>query len=100
MWRRVRAGSGIARDRASRPGSGSTAAGRLDSSRSGVLGSRVMQALVCTASMPRQIVSGVLGRLDRRFFLGPYAPVTLTDVPEPSLPADDWVVLRTRLCGI
>jgi threonine dehydrogenase-like Zn-dependent dehydrogenase len=59
-----------------------------------------MQALVCTASMPRQIVSGELGRLDRRFFLGPYAPVTLTDVPEPSLPADDWVVLRTRLCGI
>ena len=59
-----------------------------------------MRALVCTASIPRQIVSGVLGRLDRRFYLGPYATIALRELPEPALPADDWVVLRTRLCGI
>lgn len=27
-------------------------------------------------------------------------PVALEEVPEPELLADDWVVLRTRLCGI
>ena len=59
-----------------------------------------MQALVCSASVPRQIVSGLLGRLDKRFYLGPFATIGLTDIPDPELPASDWVVLRTRLCGI
>src|SRR5262249_56658776 len=48
----------------------------------------------------RQVVSPLLGPLDKRFSLGPFPPATLRDVPDPSLPADDWLVLRTRLCGI
>ena len=59
-----------------------------------------MRALVCDVSLPRQIVSGLLGRLDKRFYLGPFSTADLRDVPEPALPADDWLVLRTRLCGI
>lgn len=59
-----------------------------------------MRALVCDVSLPRQIVSGLLGRLDKRFYLGPFSTAELRDVPEPALPADDWLVLRTRLCGI
>ena len=59
-----------------------------------------MQALVCNASVPRQIVSGLLGRLDKRFYFGPYAMIGLSEIPDPALPADDWLVLRTRLCGI
>jgi len=59
-----------------------------------------MQALVCDVNVPRQVVSALLGRLDKRFFLGPFSPTTLRDIPEPPLPADDWVLLRTRLCGI
>jgi threonine dehydrogenase-like Zn-dependent dehydrogenase len=59
-----------------------------------------MQALVCDLSVPRQVVSALLGRVDKRFFLGPYSPATLREIPEPTLPADDWVVIRTRLCGI
>jgi threonine dehydrogenase-like Zn-dependent dehydrogenase len=59
-----------------------------------------MRALVCDVSVPRQIVSGVLGRLDKRFFLGPFSPAALKDIPEPGLPAPDWVTIRTRLCGI
>lgn len=27
-------------------------------------------------------------------------PMRLTDMPDPVLPADDWILLRTRLCGI
>lgn len=59
-----------------------------------------MRALVCDLSMPRQIVTGILGRFDKRFYVGPFAPAVMKDIPEPALPADDWVVIRTRLCGI
>ncbi len=59
-----------------------------------------MRALVFDLSVPRQVVSGLLGRIDRRFFFGPYSPAALREVPDPGLPADDWVVIRTNLCGI
>jgi threonine dehydrogenase-like Zn-dependent dehydrogenase len=59
-----------------------------------------MQALVCDVSIPRQVVSALLGRLDKRFYLGPYSPTGLREIPEPRLPGDDWLLLRTRLCGI
>lgn len=59
-----------------------------------------MRALVCDVSVPRQVVSAVLGRLDKRFFFGPFSPAALKEIPDPRLPADDWVVIQTRLCGI
>jgi threonine dehydrogenase-like Zn-dependent dehydrogenase len=59
-----------------------------------------MRALVCDVSVPRQVVSSLLGRLDTRFFFGPFSPAALKDIPEPELPAPDWLVIRTRLCGI
>ena len=59
-----------------------------------------MRALVCDVNVPRQIVSSVLGRFDKRFFFGPFSSTQLCDIPDPELPADDWVVIRTRLCGI
>ena len=59
-----------------------------------------MRALVCDASLPRQIVSSLLGRLDKRFYLGPFSTADPAGVPEPAFPAEDWLVLRTRLCGI
>ena len=59
-----------------------------------------MRALVCELSVPRQVVTSLLGRIDKRFFFGPFSPATLRELPEPELPAADWVMLRTRLCGI
>src|SRR5439155_573111 len=59
-----------------------------------------MRALVCELSVPRQVVTSLLGRIDRRFFFGPFSPATLRELPEPELPAPDWVTIRTRLCGI
>jgi len=59
-----------------------------------------MRALVCDASVPRQVVSSLLGRFDKRFFLGPFSTTTLKEIPEPPFPGDGWLVLRTRLCGI
>ena len=59
-----------------------------------------MQALVCDVSVPRQVVTSLLGRIDRRFFFGPFSPARMRDLPEPELPAPDWLIIRTRLCGI
>jgi threonine dehydrogenase-like Zn-dependent dehydrogenase len=59
-----------------------------------------MRALVCDVSVPRQLVSSLLGRIDKRFYLGPFSPAGLREIPDPALPADDWLVLRTRVCGI
>jgi threonine dehydrogenase-like Zn-dependent dehydrogenase len=59
-----------------------------------------MRALVCDVSVPRQVATSLLGRIDRRFFFGPFSPASLRELPEPELPAPDWVLLRTRLCGI
>jgi threonine dehydrogenase-like Zn-dependent dehydrogenase len=59
-----------------------------------------MRALVCDVSVPRQIVSSLLGRVDKRFFLGPFSPAALREIPDPELPAPDWVTVRTSLCGI
>ena len=59
-----------------------------------------MRALVCDVSVPRQVVSGLLGQLDKRFFFGPFSPAALKEVPDPELPAPDWVTIRTHLCGI
>jgi threonine dehydrogenase-like Zn-dependent dehydrogenase len=59
-----------------------------------------MRALVCDVSVPRQAVSKLLGMVDKRFFFGPFSPAALKEIPDPALPADDWVILQTRLCGI
>jgi threonine dehydrogenase-like Zn-dependent dehydrogenase len=59
-----------------------------------------MRAIVCDVSIPRQVVSALLGRLDRRFYFGPFSTTVLKEVPDPPLPAPDWVVIQTRLCGI
>ena len=36
---------------------------------------------------------------NRVFFKGPVKTVKLVDIPEPELPADDWVKLKTIYCG-
>ncbi len=59
-----------------------------------------MRALVCDLSIPRQVVTGLLGKLDKRFYFGPFAPAALRELPDPELPAPDWVTIRTDLCGI
>ena len=59
-----------------------------------------MQALVFENALPRIIATKALASLTPRAFTGPLAPIQLREIPEPVLPADDWVLLRTRLTGI
>lgn len=59
-----------------------------------------MQAIVFRYSLPRFAAATVLGALTPRAYAGPIAPTSLVDAPEPTLPAADWAIVRTALCGI
>jgi len=59
-----------------------------------------MQALIFRHSVPRQIITKLLSYASPQALVGPTSPMQLEEIPDPVLPADDWLVIRTRLCGI
>jgi len=59
-----------------------------------------VKALVFTHNLAREAAVTVAGRLDKRAFVSKYAPVALADVPEPRLPAPDWVICDTLMSGL
>jgi threonine dehydrogenase-like Zn-dependent dehydrogenase len=59
-----------------------------------------MKALVFRYSVPKLAAGRVLGAFSAAGYFGPWSSLRLEDVPEPDLPADDWLRIRTVLCGI
>ena len=59
-----------------------------------------MQALRFHYSVPRLAATMILSRIWSRAHLSALAPTRLESVPEPELPASDWVRIRTGLAGI
>jgi threonine dehydrogenase-like Zn-dependent dehydrogenase len=59
-----------------------------------------MKAVVFDYDLPRIVYAKAAGKLSPRAYLSAQGPTRLKDVPEPSLPADDWTIVRTALCGI
>jgi threonine dehydrogenase-like Zn-dependent dehydrogenase len=59
-----------------------------------------VRALVYENRLGRLVATRLLAALSPRAYVGPLAPMQLRELPEPRLPGDDWVLLRTRLCGI
>jgi threonine dehydrogenase-like Zn-dependent dehydrogenase len=59
-----------------------------------------MRALVIGSDLPRLVATKLLSALTPRAFVGPLAPIQLREIPAPALPAPDWAVARTRLCGL
>ncbi len=59
-----------------------------------------MNALVFDMSIPRMAASKVLGMFSSRAYVGRLSALRYLKIPEPTLPADDWVLIRTRYCGI
>ena len=59
-----------------------------------------MKALLFQYSLPRLAATRILSSITASGFFGPWSPMSLTDIPEPKLPGDDWLVMRTVLCGI
>ncbi len=59
-----------------------------------------MKALQFHRSIPRLAATMILGRVWKGAYTSALAPVRLASIPEPELPADDWLRVRTRLAGI
>ena len=59
-----------------------------------------MKAIVFHYSLPRFAFAYLLGTLTPRAHVSAAGPLALEEIPEPDLPGDDWVLVRTRLCGI
>jgi threonine dehydrogenase-like Zn-dependent dehydrogenase len=59
-----------------------------------------MKALRFSVSVPQFLTLKVLGALfPQLHYRGPLATVRLDEIPEPSLPSQEWVKIRTLLCG-
>lgn len=59
-----------------------------------------MKALVFRYSLPRLAATRVLSSVTPSAFFGPWSPLQLEEIPEPPLPADDWLRVRIVRCGI
>ncbi|MGQ9568943.1 MAG: zinc-dependent alcohol dehydrogenase [Anaerolineae bacterium] len=59
-----------------------------------------MRTLYLDVSAPRILLTRLLGRVFPATYFGPLSPVHLADLPDPPLPAPDWVRVRNHLCGI
>ena len=59
-----------------------------------------MKTLVLDVSVPRVLLTQVLGRISRKAYFALTSPLRVVDLPDPPLPAPDWVRVRNRLCGI
>jgi threonine dehydrogenase-like Zn-dependent dehydrogenase len=61
---------------------------------------QTMQAVVFEFSIPKLAVSKLRGMIDPGGYWKPGGAVSLKQVPVPTLPADDWVLVKTAFCGI
>jgi sugar (pentulose or hexulose) kinase/threonine dehydrogenase-like Zn-dependent dehydrogenase len=59
-----------------------------------------MRALVIGSDLPRLAATRLLSLVSPRAYVGPLAPIQLREIPAPAIPAPDWAVVRTRLCGL
>ena len=60
----------------------------------------MMDAVVFDFSIPKLAVSKIRGMISPGGYWKPGGAVSLKQVPVPSLPGDDWVLVKTAYCGI
>ena len=59
-----------------------------------------MKALLFNITVPNYLTLQLLGRINKKFFFdGPFATVKMKEVPEPRLPSQEWVKIKTQFCG-
>jgi len=59
-----------------------------------------MRTLYLDLSIPRIVLTRLLARFSQAAYFAPTSPLQLAHIPDPPLPAADWVRVRNRLCGI
>ena len=60
----------------------------------------MMRTMYLDVSVPSILLTRLLGRVSRSAYFAPTSPLQLSTLPDPPLPAPDWVRVRNRLCGI
>jgi len=59
-----------------------------------------MRALRFDFSLPRLAYSKILGTFYKGAYFDRFSALRYVDIPEPELPGEDWVKVRTAYCGI
>ena len=59
-----------------------------------------MLAIQYNKSIPRYLMMRYIGKRWRSLFTSPLSSIQLIDIPEPQLPTQQWVKVKTRLSGI
>ena len=59
-----------------------------------------MRTMILQVSVPRILLTRLLARISPSAYFAPTSPLRLLHLPDPPLPAPDWVRVRNRLCGI
>ncbi len=59
-----------------------------------------MRTMVLDVSTSKILLTRLLGRVSRGAYFGPTSPLRLVTLADPPLPAQDWVRVQNRLCGI
>ena len=59
-----------------------------------------MKALTFELNIPKYLLVGALAPKRPQVLFFKWAPVQMREVPEPSLPGDQWVKIRPRLAGL
>lgn len=59
-----------------------------------------MKALLFQYSLPRLAIGRMAGIFSPKGYMTRFGFLHYTDLPEPRLPADDWLLIRPRYCGI
>jgi threonine dehydrogenase-like Zn-dependent dehydrogenase len=59
-----------------------------------------MKAIQFNFTIPRYVLGLALGKVSPKFYWSGLTCTDYKEIPEPQLPGDDWVVVKTRLGGI
>lgn len=59
-----------------------------------------MKAIQFNFTIPRYVLGLALGKMSPKLYWSGLSCTQYRDIPEPELPGDDWVVVKTRLGGI
>ncbi len=59
-----------------------------------------MRTMVLDVSVPKIVWTRLLGRVWKGAYYAPTSPLRMVEIPDPPLPAPNWVRVRNCLCGI
>jgi threonine dehydrogenase-like Zn-dependent dehydrogenase len=59
-----------------------------------------MKGLLFRYSIPKLALTRLASSFSPSGLFGPWSPMQLEDLPDPTLPGDDWLLIRTVRCGI